>query len=248
MRVAITAHGAKYQRMAALAAQTYRARSGADEIAVQIPIGEDLVDELSRAVSAAYLVVRRFAWSPPAVKPHASLKIAGWACAIASSPEPVLHVDADTCCQGALAAPPNVTAAVLRGAIAAAPDRQLGWPEDRADPWFVDDPRPTYVNSGVLLLAAACAPTVQRCEELCQTAALASGRYGDQRVLNYAFANGALYEPLPSTWNAIRPRSPAGAWILHFAGAGGDPDSATKQHIRHARACARSLQGQTSLG
>ncbi len=237
MQVAITAHGAAYQRMAALAARTYRACSGAERIAVQVPDGEVICDELRGAIADCRLTLRRFSWTPPLVKPHASLKIAGWRLAIHEA-ELVLHVDADTCCQAVLRPPASLIAEVRQGAIAAAPDRQPGWPSDRADPWYVAEPRPVYVNSGVLLLSTACEPLVQRCEELCGTAALAEGRYGDQRVLNYAIATGARCVMLRAEWNAIRPRRPSRARLIHFAGAGGDPQSSSAQRARHARACA----------
>ncbi len=248
MQVAITAHGPAYQRMAALAARSYHARSGVGELCVQLPEGDALTVELERVIEECGLTLRRFGWVRPAVKPHASLKIAGWRAAIRAASDLVLHVDADTCCQALLTPPEGLREQVLGGAIAAAADRQPGWPQDPDDPWFVAPPRPTYVNSGVLLLSPACAATVQRCQELCATDALAAGRYGDQRVLNYVIATGARCVPLPSTWNAIRPRSPRRALVLHFAGAGGDPQSTTKQRLRHARACERVAQGQTSLG
>jgi len=245
LQVAITAHGATYQRMAALAARTYRACSGAEQIAVQVPDGEAICDELVATIEDCGLTLRRFGWTPPATKPHASLKIAGWRLALQEADlrddELVLHVDADTCCQGELRPSPTLVAQVRGGAIAAAADRQPGWPSDRYDPWFVAAPRPVYVNSGVLLLSPACSPLVQRCEELSGTPALAEGRYGDQRVLNYVIATGARCAALPAGWNAIRPRLPGRARVLHFAGAGGDPHSFSKQRARHARACARVI-------
>ncbi len=243
MQVAITAHGTTYQRMAALAARTYRAASGAELVAVQVPDGEAICEELAAAIDDCGLTLRRFGWTPPMIKPHASLKIAGWRLAIQEA-ELVLHVDADTCCQGKLRPTPTLVAEALDGAIAAAADRQPGWPSDRTDPWFVGEPRTVYVNSGVLLLAPACSPVVQRCEELCGTAALAEGRYGDQRVLNYAIATGARCAALPPEWNAIRPRRPSRARVIHFAGAGGAPDSSSRQRSRHARACAQVISSR----
>jgi hypothetical protein len=243
VQVAITAHGAAYQRMAALAARTYRACSGADAIAVQVPDGEAICGDLSDAVADCRLILRRFSWTPPAVKPHAGLKIAGWRLAIREAAL-VLHVDADTCCQAELKPSASLLARVREGAIAAAPDRKPGWPSDRTDPWFVASPRPVYVNSGVLLLSTACEPVVLRCEELCGTDALAEGRYGDQRVLNYALATGGRCVMLRAEWNAIRPRIPRRARVLHFAGAGGDPDSSSRQWARHARACTSVLDSQ----
>jgi len=237
MEVVITASGPRYLRMAERAAATYAAQGL--RVTLQVPEGEP---------AAGPLRVRRFTWKrPPHAKPHASLKIAGWLAALdalgavdAGADELVLCVDADTCCQRRLEVPPSVATAVRGGAIGAARDRRPGWPTDPADPWFVEaSPGTDYVNSGVLLLAPACRPTVERCAELAATDALLAGQYGDQRVLNYVLATGGRQALLPNDWNAIRPRFPARARIVHFAGAGGDPESPTRQRDRHARACAR---------
>jgi len=242
MEVVITASGPRYLAMAERAAATYAAQG----LRVTLQVPEDEPVTTSRPL-------RRFTWKrPPHAKPHASLKIAGWLAALAAldalgPDELVLCVDADTCCQRPLEVPPAVADAVRGGAIGAARDRQPGWPTDPADPWFVGaspgcvgaSPRVDYVNSGVLLLAPACRPTVERCAELAATDALLVGRYGDQRVLNFVLATGGRSALLPNDWNAIRPRLPGRARILHFAGAGGDPESPTRQRDRHARACAR---------
>lgn len=241
-QVAITASGPVYQAMAAAAARTYQ-RNAEVDVVIQIPDGEVLIADL------AGLPFRRFPWTSPGhAKPWASLKIAGWAAALQAADDLVLLVDADTCCQRPLEVPEAVSRAVRIGAVAAVPDREPHWPRDTDDPWHVPEPLPDYVNSGVLLLSEACAPVVERCAELAASDALFAGQYGDQRVLNYLIATDALCVHLPADWNAIRPRHPHEARILHFAGGGGDPASRTRQRKRHARACARALTLANTLG
>jgi hypothetical protein len=251
-RIAIIASGDDYLRLAHLAGATYRVNVSADiRIGIWSPRGTATSNTFGKWERdfgiERHLFPLRIVSNQ---KFTAQLKCQGFVNIVAdlASDEIAIIVDADTYCRAPFQVSASILGAIDGGNIGIARDignRFRACHSNIGRKWHLPlDRRVAYVNSGVIMASGRTLDILERIRELSFDPAFLTGRYNDQKIVNFAVNNwfGARLLLLPRTYNDMSLGNGGSSMIVHLAGGAGRLQkkrrrTETPRYILHVQRC-----------